>query len=52
MMLTNIEKVLLREKASALRKNCFVCVFTPKLDVDACLDCSYMNHLLTKETTK
>ena len=49
MKLTDREKVLLREKASEIRENCLFCGFTPKLDLDACLTCSYMVRLLKHE---
>ena len=49
MKLTDKEKVLFREKASTIRENCLFCVFIPKLDLDACLTCSYMVRLLKHE---
>ena len=34
------------EKISALREQCFACAFTPKLDLGACMVCTYMKRML------
>ena len=37
------------EKIQALREICYVCAFTPKLELGACMVCTHMKQMLEDE---
>lgn len=36
------------EKIKVLRQQCYVCAFTPKLELGACMACSHMKQMLKR----